>query len=97
MITLEEVIMEAKKNDRVCPQPLRWQELYEILPEKRRKGMGWEPSPPLILAAWWDAPALSKMMRLREHIEWADKHRGLDKVYDFLCQLPESEWHHLGD
>jgi hypothetical protein len=97
MITLDVVIEEAKKNDRVCPQTPRWQELYEILPEKQRKGMGWEPPLPLILAAWWDTPALSKMMRLREHIEWADKHGCLDKVYEFLCQLPESDWHHIGD
>ena len=34
MATLEEALEEAQKNNRVCPQPMRCQELYEILPEK---------------------------------------------------------------
>jgi hypothetical protein len=56
MATKEEVLAEAQRNNRVCPQPQKWSELYELLPNKRRKGNGWEPSLPLILAAWWDAP-----------------------------------------
>jgi len=27
----------------VCPQPMRWNELYEMLPAKKRVGNGWEP------------------------------------------------------
>jgi hypothetical protein len=60
MVTLETVLAETQKNNRVCPQPQQWQALYEMLPEKKRKGAGWEPSLPLILAAWWDTPALPK-------------------------------------
>ncbi len=96
-ITLEEVLQEAQKNNRVCPQPQRWQELYKVLPDKKRKGGGWEPAVPLILAAWWDTPALPKMMRLREHIEWASTHGCLDTVHKYLVELPETEWHHVGD
>jgi len=95
-LTLEEVLAVVQKNKRVCPQPQRWQQLYEMLPQKR-KGAGWEPSPPLILAAWWDTPALPKIIRLREHIEWAAAHGCLDEVYSFLCELPEDQWHHIGD
>jgi hypothetical protein len=97
MPNLEEVFAEATKNGRVCPQPQRWQELYEMLPGKQRKGAGWEPSFPLILAAWWETPDLSKMLRLREHIEWAVSHNCLDDIYRFLCELPEDQWHHLGE
>jgi hypothetical protein len=95
--TLEEVLAEAQKNKRVCPQPPQWQQLYDMLPQKRRKGAGWEPSLPLILAAWWDTPALPKMLRLREHIEWAAQHGCIDKVYSFLRKLPEDQWHHIGE
>ena len=96
-LTLEEVLAEVQKNKRVCPQPQRWQQLYEMLPRKQRNGAGWNPSLPLILAAWWDTPALPKMVRLREHIEWAAAHGCLDEVYSFLCELPEDQWHHIGD
>jgi hypothetical protein len=64
--------------------------------KKKRKGGG-DPSVPLIIAAWWDTPALPKMMRLREHIEWASNHGCLDVVYRFLTELPESDWHHVGE
>lgn len=97
MVTLEAVLAEIQKNNRVCPQPQRWQQLYEMLPQKQRKGAGWEPSLPLILAAWWGTPSLSKMLRLREHIEWAASHDCLAEVYSFLLELPEDQWHHVGE
>jgi len=96
MATLEETLEEAQKNYRVCPQPQKWNELYELLPNKQRKGNGWEPSLPLILAAW-EEPALSKMLRLREHIEWASEHGCLDAIYVFLMNLKEEEWYHIGE
>ena len=72
MMSLEQVLVEAQKNNRVCPKPQKWQQLYEMLPNKKRKGAGWEPSLPLILAAWSETPAISKILRLREYIEWAE-------------------------
>jgi hypothetical protein len=97
MITIDEVLKEIQKNDRVCPQPQKWNELYQMLPNKKRKGNSWEPSLPLILGAWWDTPAVSKMLRLREHIEWALKEGCLDEIYKFLSELKEEDWHHIGD
>jgi len=97
MITLEEVLIETQKNNRVCPQPQKWHQLYEMLPDKKRSGTGWEPSLPLILGAWSDTPAMSKMLRLREHIEWAKDHECLHSIFTFLVNLPESEWHHIGE
>jgi hypothetical protein len=93
--SLEEVLAEAQKNCRVCPQPQKWQQLYEMLPDKKQKGSGWEPPLPLILAAWWDSPALSKILRLREHIEWAESHGLLEEVASFLRGLAEDQWHHI--
>ena len=68
MATLEEVSQEVLKNNRVCPLPQKWLQLYEMLPDKTRKGRGWEPSLLMRLGAWSDTPALSKILRLREHI-----------------------------
>ena len=96
-MTLEDALAEVKKNERVCPMPMQWRDLYEILPNKRRRGSGWEPSLPLILAAWHEAPALSKMMRLQEHLEWADSHGCLDEVMAYVQGLSEDQWLHLGE
>ena len=97
MPTLEEALAEAQKNERVCPQPDAWNKLYQMLPNKRQIGAGWEPALPLILAAWWDTPALLKMLRVREHLEWADKHGCLEQVHSYLCRLAEKDWHHKGE
>jgi hypothetical protein len=93
----ESLIAYCRENGRICPQPLKWNALWEMLPERRRVGSGWEPALPLILAAWHDSPALSKMGRFSEHIEWAEKHGNLPAVAAFLRNLPETDWYHLGD
>lgn len=83
-------------NNRVCPMPQRWAELFEKLKEKKRVGYGWEPALPLILAAWHDTPTLQKVVRFREHIEWARDHGQLDEIGTFLRGLKEEDWFHFG-
>ena len=97
MTTLAATLAEATRNDRVCPIPQKWNELYAILPNTKQTVIGWEPPLPLILAAWWDTPTSSKAARLREHIEWADSHGALVAVHGFLTNLDETEWFHLND
>ncbi len=97
MVTLEQALEEAKKNNRVCPLPKKWDELYKLLPNKKRKGNGYEPALPLILAAWWDTATMLKALRLREHIEWASEHDSLDAIYEFMKNLKEEEWFHSGE
>jgi hypothetical protein len=97
MTTLEEALALSRSNGRVCPQPQKWNSLYELLPNRVRVGGGWHPALPLILSAWWDTPDPSKAARLQEHLEWAAKHNSLESVYLFLASLTESEWHHVGE
>ena len=92
-----ELLAYSRLNNRVCPQPQRWQALWEMLPDRKRTGSGWHPSIPLILAAWHDTPAILKMARLAEHIEWAAVHGALPQVESFLRSLKEEDWHHLGE
>ncbi len=94
MLNLADAIAEANKNGRVCPQPMQWNELWEKLPNRTRKGLGWEPPLPLILTAWWDTPILAKKLRFREHLEWADKHGILGEIYEFMTNLTEDQWYH---
>lgn len=97
MINIEIVLAISTKNKRICPRPKKWHELYELLPNKKRREYGWEPALPLILAAWLHTSASSKMTRFHEHIEWAAINGSLDEVNTFLQYLPEEEWHHLDD
>ena len=68
-----------------------------MLPNRQQVGAGWEPPLPLILAAWHEAPAMLKMLRLAEHIEWAAKHSALEPVSTFLRGLREQDWYHVGE
>jgi len=95
--TRAELIAYCRENGRVCPVPMKWNDLYQLLPGTHRVGNGWEPALPLILGAWDHASNLEKMLRLEEHIIWADKHGALEKVTAFLHGLHETDWHHLGD
>ena len=93
--TAQSLIAYCRENSRVCPEPGLWHNLWELLPERRQIGAGWQPSLPLILAAWDHTSNLEKMLRLADHIEWAEKHGSLAEVAAFLRNLTESKWHHL--
>jgi hypothetical protein len=90
------LIEYCQANGRICPLPDRWNQLWEMLPEKQRDASGWIPPLPLILGAWPE-PALLKMLRLEEHLRWACDHEVLNKVDQFLRSLSEIEWFHVGD
>jgi hypothetical protein len=95
--TVESLVAFCGQDSRVCPLPAKWNQLWEILPDRKRVGLGWQPPPPLILAAWHDTPAMLKMLRLTEHIEWAAQHDALDTVARFLRALHETDWFHVGE
>jgi hypothetical protein len=95
--TVESLVKYCRENNRVCPLPRFWSKLWETLPDRTRVDGGWRPPPPLILAAWYDTPALPKMLRLAKHIEWAAQHGALDAVSGFLRELREEDWFHIGE
>lgn len=95
--SLDSLLEYCADLDRVCPQPMRWNELWKMLPDRQRRGGGWQPSVPLILGGWWHSSNLEKMLRLKEHIEWAESHGCLAQVDAFIRGLSKDEWHYLGD
>ena len=93
---LEEVLAFSQAEQRVCPQPQRWNELWELLPNKKRVGAGWEPPLPLILGAWWHTSDAEKRSRFLTHIHWAAEHGALPTVTSFIKSLYPEQWHHEG-
>lgn len=55
--TADSLISYSREKSRVCPMPMQWDALWNLLPNRKRVGSGWEPALPLILAAWHDTPA----------------------------------------
>jgi hypothetical protein len=90
---LNELLKFVQDEGRICPQPGKWHELWEMLPDKQRVGSGWQPPLPLILAAWDHATGIEKMLRLRQHIEYAEEKGVLTQIDRYLRDLPVSEWY----
>ena len=87
----------CRENGRFCPQPDYWNQLWKMLPDHNRKTSGvWNPPLPLILAAW-SCTGLEKIMRLDDHIRWADEHSVIDEVDAYLRSLTEEQWFHGRD
>lgn len=83
----------VKSNGQICPQPQQWDELWKMLPDRKRIGQGWQPPLPLILGAWWHTSNLEKMMRLQEHIEYAAENGVLDEIDSYLRKLAPDQWY----
>lgn len=94
---LEKLLKYVKENRRVCPQPDKWNLLWKGLPEKSRKGAGWNPPLPLILAAWWESTDKEKRDRLTLHIQYAFEKGVINDVDRYLRSLADDEWIYEGD
>lgn len=93
---LETLVNYCKENNRVCPMPKQWIDLYDLLPNKSQVGAGWIPPRPLILAAWYE-PDLQKALPFMEHLKWAADHDALSEADKFLLRLSEYQWFHFGE
>lgn len=96
-LTLEDLLLEARRNNRICPQQAGWRALYALLPGKRQGAKGWEPPLPSTGPAWASTGAMSKRLALRDHLQWAVDHGGAARILEFMRQLPEAAWLHVGD
>lgn len=90
--TVDDVLLIARQNGRVCPLPVHWWSIFERLPDRPRR-----LTPPLEGRAWNATGSLAKRIALREQIEWAARTGTLGLLRDLLEALPEQAWHHMGD
>lgn len=78
--------------------PRDWNKLYKMLANKKQKSSGgWEPSLPLILAAWHETMPIEKQLRFREHLEWARDQGQIIEIGAYLRSLAEDEWYHFDE
>ncbi len=42
---------------------------------------------------WTATPASAKRMCFRDQVDWAANHHCLQKAWDFLKDLPDTDWH----
>ncbi|MES2938447.1 MAG: hypothetical protein V4864_12245 [Pseudomonadota bacterium] len=92
---LEAVLGEIRRDNRVCPQPPRWVELYKLLLQhaaRTESGL-----PPRLLAgpAWSTSSSLDKRLCLRQQLEWAHLQGCLAPVAAFLRGLPDTGWYYM--
>lgn len=86
---VQDVLNEARRNNRVSPTDAQWGKLWELL----KGATGFEPPP---CAPTSEAvPRLVKRMLLRDQIEWAADHGYLALAFRFLKALPEDQWLHM--
>jgi len=93
IVTLDDVLVEVRRNNRVCPLPTVWIRIHALLPNKPPH----LPEVPATREAWNRTPSLQKRARLREHIEWAAAQGVLPQIHEVLRALPETKWHHMGE
>jgi len=85
-------------NNRLCPNPQRWNDLYRMLINTKQKPFGgWGPSAPLILAAWGHTMPIEKQLRFKGHIQWASDNNQTEEVGKYLRSLSENDWTHFGE
>ena len=92
MANREALLSYCELDNRICPMPSAWNELWKSLPDRSRIGSVWRPAPPLILAAWDNSSDAEKKNRFLEHLEWADQQGALAEVDKFLRRLSTHEW-----
>jgi hypothetical protein len=95
LLTVEAVMTEARKNNRICPRISQWNDLFKLL--TRGEPPPESLAPPVEASAWQMTSGLHKRARLRDQIVWASNHGGLRAAYAFLVNLPEDSWHHMGE
>lgn len=92
-VSVDDVMAEARRFNRICPVESEWLRLQAILTE-----YGGSEAPGAVQgAALRRLPPLARRMAVRDQVEWAASRGCLREVYAFLAALPEDRWIHMGD
>ena len=95
--TFETLWEYCTRNNRVCPMPPKWNDMYGMLDNTKRVGAGFEPPIPLILGAWGNTSDSEKQERLKIHIQWCVDNNQDEEIGAYLKSLAEEDWAHIGE
>jgi hypothetical protein len=68
---LEQLTSCCAENGRVCPKPLPWHHVWDMLPSKQHHSAEWDPPVPPVFAAWWRTSDDLKHDLFKQHLGWA--------------------------
>ena len=91
-ITLEELKIYVKSNNRICPIPIKWLRMYELI-QRHSVGKIKPNLMPLILGGW-EASDDEKRDRLESQIEFSFKNSVLfSRISNYLLNLKDNDWY----
>ena len=89
-LSLDDVLLVARKNNRACPMPGPWRAFHALLLAQPQHG---DSAPRPVDGPAWDAVSpMQKRLRLRDQLEWAEGVGALAPVHAFLVALNEDDW-----
>jgi hypothetical protein len=91
-LSVQVVMTEARRHNRVCPIEAEWRRLHAIL-----ASVAADAPPPLTGAEYRSSAPLVRRIRVRDQVEWAAQHGLLREILSFIESLPEDHWIHMGD
>jgi hypothetical protein len=94
LLNAHSLMVLARRNNRVCPRPALWTQLYQLLDGERHPHL---QAPPVQAWLWPKLSGLQKRLRFREHVEWAERHGRLEQVARFMGALAETDWVQMGE
>lgn len=94
LLSVQSLMVLARRNNRACPAPAQWTQLYELLGGEGQHDL---QAPPLQPWVWPRLSGLQKRLRFREHVEWAERHGRLEQIARFMNALGEGDWVHMGE
>jgi hypothetical protein len=91
-LSVQVVMAEARRNNRVCPIEPEWRRLYALL-----ASLAADAPPPMTGAEFRRSLPLVRRIRIRDQVEWAAQHGLLPELFSFIESLPEDHWVHMGE
>ena len=87
---LEKIKKFMSDNSYFCLEPVKWNEMYKMIVQWNDSNE--KLSNPFILAAWYDVPGLTKLMRFNEHLDFAFRKGKIKLIDEFLNEINEDDW-----
>jgi hypothetical protein len=83
------MVEDIIRENRICPKPMVWKELYEIMCKDLNEN---NIPKPLILAGWNFSSDIEKRNRFIEHLKLID-FNSENKIKTFVLNIREEDWY----